>query len=634
MKTKTSGFILLMRWSVGVVLLASAATAWADVAIETSVSRSRLPVGEQLVLDIIISDADGRIEPPSISSIDGFTSYSQGHSQELSIINGRSSSRSVYSYVLVANSTGEKTIGPFQIVIGGKEYKIAPVKVDVMQAGGPQASSSTQGPATQPSPRALPRGNVNDQDIFVKAWIDKDETYVNDPVMITYTLFTRMSATYKGFDKEPVTTGFWVEDFPPEKTIRRTEQFLNGQRYVVADVRKLALFPTQAGVFTLDPGTLSASVELRNEDGFQSFFSNNVFGSRRFGFPGTFVSEVVPKTLSTDPVRLIVKALPETGKPADFSGAVGQYEIESSLDKDSVESGDPVTLRVRIKGRGNINTVQAPKLPRMDDFKVYEASSSTNISKARLVVEGEKITETVIVPRKPGTYEIPPITFTFFDPAAGSYRAVKTQPHTLRVSGAAVPESGAGLSAVETIFGTQETEQADLVAKDIRYIKTTDDGKKVPEKELYRNPLYWLANALLFFMAAGASFLAGRSANLKDERGSRRRRSHALARAKLKTSERLAKESKGDEFYAELSRAVTGYFADKFNLPVQGLSLERVEELAEEHITAEQLNKIRKLFEEMSMGRFSRAQKSREDMQELCGFAGEVITSFEKVRLK
>jgi len=612
--------------------------AQADVSIETAVSRSRLPVGEQLVLDIIISDAAGRIEQPRISSIDGFTAYSQGHSQEFSLINGQGSSRSIYSYVLVANSLGEKMIGPFQVVIGGKEYKVAPVKVEVIQTAVSQSPIAwSQGPVSSPSPRAMPIGNVNDQDVFVKAWLDKDEVYVNEPAMVTYTLFTRLSATYKGFDKEPVVTGFWVEDFPPEKTVRRTEQFLNGQRYVVADVRKLALFPTQAGIFTVDPGTLAASVEVRNDSGFQTFISSNVFGSRRQAFPASFV-DVVQKVLPTDPVRLLVKALPEVGKPADFSGAVGHYEIESSLDKDQVETGDPVTMRVRIRGQGNINTVQAPKLPKMDDFKVYESSSSTNISKDRLVVEGEKIIETVIVPRKPGTYEIPSVPFVFFDPKSGTYRTANTEPHTLRVSGLAQPEpppSSSDLSADEPLFGPSEREDVDLVAKDIRYIKTLDDGKHVPEKPLHHNKFYWLLN--VFFLLAGvtALFLSGlRATDLVDVKRSRRRRSHSLARAKLKAASQLFKAGKSGEFYAEISRAVVGYFADKFNLSPQGLSLERVEELAEPHVTAEQLNKIRKLFEEMSMGRYSRAQKEREDMEELLGLAGEVITTFEKVKLK
>ena len=155
----------------GMTLLLLAGPVFADVAIETSVSRSQLPVGEQLTLDIIISNANGRIEQPKIDSVDGFTSYSQGRSQELTIVNGNSSSRSIFSYVLVANSVGEKTIGPFLIMIGGKEYKVAPVKVEVTQNAPPTSAYTwSQAPVTQPSPRAVPAPQqLGGQDIFVKA---------------------------------------------------------------------------------------------------------------------------------------------------------------------------------------------------------------------------------------------------------------------------------------------------------------------------------------------------------------------------------------------------------------------------------------------------------------------------------
>src|SRR3990167_1148715 len=192
-------------------------------------------------------------------------------------------------------------------------------------------------------------------------------------------------------------------------TAKKTEQFIGGQRYVVADVRNLALFPTQAGVFTIDPGTLSTVVEVRQQNDFDSFFSYNIFGRRGGSFPPAFVSQVFSKSLSTEPVTVTVKALPETGRPESFSGAVGEYAIESSIDKRQVEAGDPVTFRVRVSGRGNINTVQTPPPAAMEDFRIYDSASSANVRKERLVVEGEKTTETVLVPRKPGTYTIPPL---------------------------------------------------------------------------------------------------------------------------------------------------------------------------------------------------------------------------------
>ncbi len=612
-------------------------SAFAEVEIETSVSRSSLAMGDQLRLDIIISNADGRIERPQIDSIDGFVSYSQGHSQELSIVNGRSTSRSVYSYTLMANSVGTKTIGPFSIVINGKAYKVAPVKVDVTQGGGASASSQyqwNQAPVSAPSSRALPTTNVGDQDIFVKAWLDKDEVFINEPVMLTYTLFTRLSATYKGFEKEPTTTGFWVEDFPPEKTIRRTEKMLNGQRYVVADVRKLALFPTQQGIFTVDPGTLEASVELRSEDSFDSFFSNNIFGGRRYGFPGSFTTQVVPKTLRADTVKITAKALPESGRPKSFSGAVGQYDMEMNVDKTEVEVGDPVTLKVRVWGQGNINTLQTPPLPKMDDFKVYDSSSSTDLSKERLIVEGEKITETVIVPKKPGTYQIPALRFSYFDTKEGSFKEIETSSQTLKVTGSVTPEPAAPVPVEDSVRSVAQ-EDASVASKDIRYIKMMDDKRLLSSQPLWRKPIYWALNFIFVLIAAivGLGAMARHSGE-KDAKGLRFKRSHSLARGKLKAAERVMKPEKTEAFYGEVSKAVYGYFADKLGIPAQGVSYERVEEYAGHEATAELLNKIRSLFEELSMGRYGRAEKSLDDMKDVYDLADHVITNFEKLRKK
>ena len=611
----------------------------AEVAIETAVSRSQISVGDQLRLDIIISDADGRIERPKIDSIDGFISYSQGHSQELSIVNGQSSSRSVYSYTLVANSAGTKTIGPFNIVINGKEYKVAPVKVEVTQGSSFSSSPTsqyqwTQSPVSAPPSRAVPTTNIGDQDIFVKAWLDKDEVFINEPVMLTYTLFTRLNATYKGFEKEPVTTGFWVEDFPPEKTIRRTEKMLNGQRYVVADVRKLALFPTQQGIFTVDPGTLEASVELRSEDSFDSFYSSNIFGGRRFGFPGSFTTQIIPKTLQTDQVRISVKSLPESGRPKSFSGAVGRFDMESNVDKNEVEVGDPVTLRVRVWGQGNINTIQTLPLPKMDDFKVYDSSSSTNVSKERLIVEGEKITETVIVPKKPGNYQIPAMRFSFFDPKEGSYQEIETAAQNLKVTGSVTPEP-APIPAPEDAVREVAQEEASVVSKDIRYIKSSNDNNRFEAIDLYRKPFYWAINLLFVLITAFAGWQSiARSGGEKDTRGIRFKRSHSLARGKLRAAERVMKPEKAEAFYGEVSKAIYGYFGDKLGIPPQGVSYERVEELAGNEATAELLNKIRSLFEELSMGRYGHTDKSLDDMKEVYDLADHVITHFEKLRKK
>jgi len=621
----------------------SATSAFAEVAIETSVSHSRVAVGDRLALDIIITGASGKIAKPVFPPIEGFSSYSQGHSQEISIVNGRMSSRSIFSYVLIANSEGRKTIGPFEINIDGRTFKAAPIQVEVVHNGSSAQSypsqAYSQAPVVAPPPRALPGAGVSNRDIFVKTWLDKDEVYVNEPAMLTYTIYTRLSATYKGFEKEPVTTGFWVEDFPPEKTVKRTEQILDGSRYVVADIRKMALFPTQVGVFTLEPGTIAATVEVREQDNFDSFFSYNIFG-RRSGpaYSSPVMTQVFSKVLPTDPLRLTVKALPEAGKPASFTGAVGGYQIQSSVDKTEVEEGSPVTYRVRIGGQGNINTIQTPSLPKMEGFKIYDSSSSVNISKNRLVVEGEKVTETVLVPKKAGTYTIPALEFASFDPRSGNYKTLKTSPHTLVVKPGPEPEPEA--SVTPGAAGIEPAEKADIavMGKDIRYIKSVEAEKAWPVRDLYKKPLYWAFNAGIILLSFWLMFFtAKRESVLSDLKGLRFRHSHKVARRRLKTAARFLKKDKKDEFYAEISKALSGYFADKLGQPAYSVTPETIGQgLPPQAMetASPALTDAKALFQEIDLGRFARVEKSREEMKKIYEMADKVITQFEKVKLK
>lgn len=622
------------------MLLLLPSTAFAQMTIETSVSRSRLAVGEELTLDIVISNAAGKISKPIFPSIDGFSSYSQGHSQEISIINGRTTSRSIFSYILIANSPGKKTIGPFDVIIGGKNIKVAAVQVDVTPdapaSSGPSGMTAySQAPVVAPPPRAMPGSGATDQDIFVKAWFDKDEVYVNEPATLTYTIYTRLSSTYKGFEKEPVTTGFWVEDFPPEKTIRRTEQIINGTRYVVADIRKMALFPTQVGVYTIDTGVVAATVEVRDQNDFDTFASYNIFGRRPANFPPSYATQVFSKSIAIPSQTLVVKALPETGKPDSFDGAVGDYRIDSSVDKSTVEEGSPITHRIRITGQGNINTVQTPSLPRMDDFKTYDSSSSANISKNRLTVEGEKVTETVLVPRRPGTFTLPQLEFSYFEPKSKNYRTLKTQAHTLVVK--AAPESeGEALPPVAATVQPVEKVEVAVFGQDIRYIKITEKGAALPFKGLTKNPLYWLLNSALFLGALGLIFFASsKEGASKDLRGTRLRRSHRVAKRKLRSAAALLKKGRADEFYSEIARALYGYFADKLNIASQSVTVETIRErLPEDEKASQALEEAKALFEELSLGRFAGAVRDSEEMKKIYAMADRVITLFERVKLK
>ena len=617
-----------------------AASAFAEVAIETSISRSCLSLGDETTLDIIISNADGPISKPKISSIQGFSSYSQGSSQEISFINGRKTSRSIFSYVLIANEVGKQKIGPFEVEIGGKVFKIAPVEVLVNPGGGASGNNVRQpGPVQTPSyqaPGQAPSGNkLNTRDIFVRAVLDKSEVYVNEPATLTYTIYTCVTATYKGFNKEPITTGFWVEDFPPEKVISKREENIGGLRYVVADVRKLALFPTQAGVFTLDPGVLAVAVEVREKDDFSFYSSNNIFGRRTFFPPSSYVSQVFSENIEAPKVTLTVKALPETGRPESFNGAVGQYSMNSSIDKTQVKAGDPITYRVRISGYGNINTLQTPKLEAVEGFKIYDSSSSANVSKERGMVEGDKVTETVLVPKKAGTYVLPVLRFSYFDPKSGQYKEIRTVANKLTVEPGTDTEMEAA-PVVQEPSGVSDKPSVAVVGQDIRYIKTNYEGPALPKTPLYKRTLYWLLNGVLIFLGVLFIIFSFYKEDVnKSAKTLRLRRSHGLARSKLKKAAKLLKENKEDEFFTEISRVVYGYFADKLNVQPLVVNLELIEAgIKPSEEASRVVQEIKKLFDTLALGRFGRSVSDPVETKVVYEAADNVITLFEKVKLK
>jgi hypothetical protein len=265
---------------------------------------------------------------------------------------------------------------------------------------------------------------------------------------------------------------------------------------------------------------------------------------------------------------------------------------------------------------------------------MYEPSSAVNLSKNRLLVEGDKTTDIVIVPRKAGTYTIPALSFSYFDIKSRSYKELTTQAHTLTVRPGAegdIQEEPKG-TPVEAV----EKREVAVVAKDIRYIKTTETGGAFAG-EIHKHPFYWPVNFALLAGILGLGVLSRRRGNGSDKSGKdgKSRRSHSIARAKLKKASALLKKDAKDEFYAELHRAVSGYFGDKLGISHQLVNPESIEGALQNAQTAGQvMPDIRKLFHELSLGRFARVDQSHEEMKRLYEEADRVISTFEKAKLK
>src|SRR5262249_38647557 len=139
-----------------------------------------------------------------------------------------------------------------------------------------------------------------------------------------------------------------------------------------------------------------------------------------------------PLTLHTDGATVKIKPLPTQGRPSDFSGAVGQFEVGSAISENNGTTGDPLTLKIKIEGRGNFDRVTTSGVTNSSDWKTYKPNGKFTANDSA-GIEGEKTFEQSVVPTKAGAQEIPALNFSYFDPEAQRYVTKSTTPIAIDV---------------------------------------------------------------------------------------------------------------------------------------------------------------------------------------------------------
>ncbi|OGS03716.1 MAG: hypothetical protein A2339_08015 [Elusimicrobia bacterium RIFOXYB12_FULL_50_12] len=569
-----------------------------DIAVTASVNSNVIAINEQLELNIIISGNASDLPNLELPQIANFTAYSAGRSQNTSIINGQVSSSVAFRYALVPQNTGKFTIPALSFQYKNNTYATQPVNVEVVAASssGPQAANAAPGAARR-----------NGKDIFITASVDKTSAYVNEQITYTFKFFRRIRLLSNPQYSPPDFSGFWTEDTPPKNYFAAYE----GSQYQISEI-KIFLFATKPGKFTISPATLQCSVEDFSpaDISADSFFMNFFSGGKA-------------QTLRTNPVTVSIKPLPENGRPDDFTGSVGRYELSAELDRKTAAVNDPVTLSLKVSGSGNIKTISEPKLPSWPDFRKYETVSSLNIAKDKGEVSGSKTFKTVIVPMTPGDKNLSGLSFSFFDPAKNKYIKLRLPALSLSV------KPGAPGQAPQNSQPAESTVK--LVNRDIRYLKTPAKWHEY-SGPLYKNPWFIILNILPLLGLAAAFFTASYRDKLSGDTAlARHLGASAAARKYLKQAASLLSEDKSGEFYCAISRALLEYIADKTNLSAEGLTGAAITDiLSKRNISAETINIIITVLGECDLVRFSPSRVSLETMSKTYESAGRLIDMLEK----
>lgn len=553
---------LIFLW---IALVAVSLQAFADDKVSfTASAPDAVAVGDQFRLSYTVTTQKVRdFRAPSIKGFELLMGPSR--SQRMQIVNGVSSSSITFTYILLATTEGSFTIPGATITADGNQMVSNSVQINVLPADQAAASSSGSGGTGNSqegnTSRASSGATVSNQDLFILSTVSKTNVYEQEAFLLTYKIYTLVDL--RGFDnvKLPDFRGFHSQEVELPSDRKWSLDHYKGRNYQTTVYRQFVLFPQQSGKLTIEPARFDASVAKATQvsDPFEAFFNGG----------NNYVE--VKKSLITPQLTIDVKPLPE-GKPANFSGGVGEFSISSSINSTDVKTNDAITIKLVISGTGNMKLIGDPEVKFPDDFEVYDPKVDNKFRLTSAGLSGSKVIEYLAIPRNAGTFKIPAVNFSYFDIKSRTYKTLTTEEYELHV------EKGEG-NAAQTIANFTSKEDLKILNEDIRFIKQNDVKLTKKGDFFFDTMTYWLLYLvpglafIIFFIVYRKQIAA--NANVAKMRT---KKANKVAVKRMKLAGKLLAENKKDVFYDEVLKALWGYISDKLNIPVSRLSKDNIEE--------------------------------------------------------
>lgn len=559
-------------------------------------SPSTVAVGDQVQVTFLLNGEGNNFRAPSFPDFNILMGPSQSTSMQ--IMNGSMSQSLSFTYILQALKEGSFKIGNASIDANGKQLLSNTFTITVVKGGTPPPSSGQQGGQQDSKGTA---GEVS-KNVFLRVTVDKSSVYRGEGIVCSFKLYTRVNLVNYGLTKLPAFNGFWSQEITLPQQLEFRSETLDGVSYKVADIKKMVLFPQRSGNLQLEPmqGEVIARVQVkrnRNNDPFDQFFNDPFFNNPFFG---NAIQDVkVP--LRSQAVNVTVKELPDP--PPGFTGAVGKFTMDVTADKKEVKAHNPVTVRIKLSGKGNLKLLDAPVIGFPPDFETYDPKISSNITAGLQGVTGNKTFEYLVIPRNEGEYKVDLSPFIFFNLETKRYESLPAPALTIKVL-----RGEAGAASVSTVSGYNK-EDIQMLGKDIRYIKTTKPPFSIVANTIYPSVLFYTLSASPAFLFVGLIFL--RRKMLKDRsdiRLLRSRRAGGVARKRLAVARKYLTSADHTRFLDEMSKALWGFIGDRLQIPVSHLSKESVtHELSAHAIREESITNFTSVLDDCELARFAPA---------------------------
>ena len=527
--------------------------------LSATASKSTVGVGEQFQVTFTLNCDGQNFRSPDLSNFNVLSGPNK--SSSISIVNNSYTQTLSFTFFLQPKSEGAFKIGPASIEVQGKKINSNIINLTVVKGNPPAGNNQNNNQGNNQS------SGITDKNLFVRAIVNKTSVFEGEALTVTFKIYTNIDVNSYSVSKAPAFNGFWNQDIEIPNPPPTSVEVIDGVRYTTAVIKKAVLFPQQSGVLTIDPMELEciARIRVRNQrmaDPFGMF--NDPFFSDAFG--GVQQVKCNAKSIS---VKVNVRELPGTA-PSTYSGAVGSLTFDASLDKTVTKENEPVNLKFKISGNGNLKLATAPDVSFPEDLETYDPKIGESYKASDAGVNGSKTIEYLIIPRHEGDYEIPAVTFTYFDLVKQQYVSKTAGPFKVKVG------KGNGSSTASSSGSKNDVQ---LLGRDIRYLKTDKQLFPSDGGRFYGSWLFYVLSLLPLIAAAGGIYFKRQTAfNEANSILVRSKKATSFAQKRLAGAGKLIAENKHAMAFEEISKALWGYASDKLTIPVSELSKENIAE--------------------------------------------------------
>lgn len=544
--------------------------AFAQVQFEAKASKTKLGINERLRIDFEMNQDGDNFKPPSFENFTVVGGPNQSVSR--SWVNGKSNYSKTYSYFLEPKIRGNFIIGQAEITVDDEVYKTLPVKVEVTAA----VDEPTDGNNLD---------YIASENLHLVAEISNANPYLNEAITVVYKLYVSPEISVSNWRQldNPTYSDFWSQNIDIRQ-LQVEEGEFQGLPYRYVILRKTILYPQKTGELNIEPLTLSVAVEVPTQ-------RRSIFGQRLFS--------TVDKTVAAGNKTIKVKPLPQEGKPAEFTGAVGKnLEFDVSVNKKSLAATESLQAKVSVSGNGNLKLFDLPKLEVPASMEVYEPQYNEAVQTNLNGMYGNISNTYTIVAQDQGKFILPSLSFSYFDLNSGTYKTLNSKEIVIEV--------GKGPNNISSTPGSNTGNKQTVAATNqFRYIKLDANLKPTGKTSFLGSLGFWSAFLLpLALIPLAIIFGRKREAMANDVFGNRIRKADKLARKYLSEAKRnLGNQEK---FYVSLEKALHNYLKAKLHIQTAEMSKDRIKDLLENRgANSETVSQFNALLQSCEFARYT-----------------------------